>query len=74
MHATNRLQDRSRRRLNPIRIRQSQYLDNRIEPDHRRIKHRIPPMLAFKSSFTAGIIRSDIDIIRKECAQRICRD
>jgi putative transposase len=30
-----RLQDRSRRKLKPIRIRQSAYLNNRIEQDHR---------------------------------------
>ena len=33
--ATNRLQDRSRCPLKPIHIRQSQYLNNRIEQDHR---------------------------------------
>jgi len=32
---TNQLQDRCRRRLKPIRIRQSQYLNNRIEQDLR---------------------------------------
>jgi transposase-like protein len=31
------LQNRSRRSLKPIRIRQSQYLNNRIEQDHRRV-------------------------------------
>lgn len=61
--ATNRLQDRSRRRLNPIRIRQSQYLNHRIEQDHRRIKRRIRPMLGFKSSLTAGIILSGIEMV-----------
>lgn len=35
---TNRRQDRSQRRLKPIRIRKSKYLNNRIEQDHRRIK------------------------------------
>ena len=35
------LQDRSRRQLKPIRIRQSQYLNNRIEQDHRAIKRRV---------------------------------
>ena len=54
--ATNRLQDRSRRRLKPIRIRQSQYLNNRIEQDHRRIKRRVRPMLGFKSQASAAII------------------
>ena len=42
---TNRLRDRSRRRLKPVRIRQSQYLNNRIEQDHRSIKRRVRPML-----------------------------
>jgi len=35
-----RLRDQSQRLLKPIRIRQSQYLNNRIEQDHRRIKRR----------------------------------
>ncbi|RWJ04878.1 MAG: IS6 family transposase [Mesorhizobium sp.] len=51
--ATPRLQDRSRRTLTPIRIRQSQYLNNRIEQDHRRIKRRVRPMLGFKSFASA---------------------
>ena len=46
---TNQLQDRCRCRLKPIRTRQSQYLNNRIEQDHRRIKRRVRPMLGFKS-------------------------
>lgn len=37
--------DRSRRQLK-IRIRQSRYLNNRIEQDHRRIKGRTRCMLA----------------------------
>ena len=41
--AENRLGDRSRRALKAIRIRQSQYLNNRIEQDHRRIKRRVRP-------------------------------
>src|SRR5918997_5663059 len=40
-----RLQDRSRRQLKPIRIRQSRYLNNRLEQDHRTIKRRGRPML-----------------------------
>jgi len=40
-----RLQDRSRRKLKPIRIRQSAYLNNRIEQDHRAVKRRVRPML-----------------------------
>ena len=44
-----RLQDLSRRELKPIQIRQSRYLNNCIEQDHRRIKRRVRPMLGFKS-------------------------
>ncbi|BCH21694.1 IS6 family transposase [Mesorhizobium sp. L-8-3] len=36
-----RLRDRSARNLKPIRIPRSQYLNNRIEQDHRRIKRRV---------------------------------
>ena len=61
--ATNRLQDRRRRRLKRIRIRRSRYLNNRIEQDHRRIKRRIRPMLGFKSAITAAIILSGIEMI-----------
>jgi len=38
--AEHRLQDRSRHDARSIRIRQSQYLDNRTEQDHRRVKRR----------------------------------
>ncbi|RWO91023.1 MAG: IS6 family transposase, partial [Mesorhizobium sp.] len=58
-----RLQDRARRRLKPIRIRRSQYLNNRIEQDHRRIKRRVRPMLGFKSTATATTILSGIEMI-----------
>jgi transposase-like protein len=47
---TNRLRDRSRRRLKPIRIRQSQFLNNRIEQDHRPIGRQVRPMLDFGST------------------------
>jgi transposase-like protein len=36
-----RLRDRSRRQLKPIRIRQSAYLNNCIEQDHRAVKRRV---------------------------------
>src|SRR3712207_4239422 len=38
--AESRLQDRSRHRLRPIQIRQSRYLNNWIEQDHRAVKRR----------------------------------
>jgi len=58
-----RLRDRSRRSAKPIRIRRSQYLNNRIEQDHRRIKRRIRSMLGFKTQANAAIILSGIEII-----------
>ncbi len=60
---TDRLQDQSRRRLNPIRIRQSAYLNNRIEQDHRAIKRRVRPMLGFKSAESARVILGGIEMI-----------
>jgi len=72
---TNRLQDRSRRKLKPIRIRQSAYLNNRIEQDHRAIKRRIRPMLGFKATQSARVILSGIEMIhmmRKQQAKYAC--
>ncbi|MBM1175597.1 IS6 family transposase [Microvirga arabica] len=73
--AESRLQDRSRRSLKPIRIRQSAYLNNRIEQDHRAIKWRIRPMLGFKAITTAQVILSGIEMIhmmRKGQAKYAC--
>jgi putative transposase len=39
--AESQLQDRSRCGLKPFRIRQNQYLNNRIEQDHRAVKRRV---------------------------------
>jgi putative transposase len=69
-----RLQDRSRRELKPIRIRQSAYLNNRIEQDHRAIKRRVRPMLGFKSMATARVILGGIEMVhmmRKEQARYV---
>jgi transposase-like protein len=71
-----RLQDRSRRKLKPIRIRQSRYLDNRIEQDHRAIKRRVRPMLGFKSMASARAILGGIEMVhmmRKGQAKYVCR-
>jgi putative transposase len=73
--AESRLQDRSRRRLKPIRIRQSAYLNNRIEQDHRAIKRRVRPMLGFKSVASARVILGGIELIhmmRKQQAKYAC--
>ena len=71
-----RLQDRSRRPLKPIRIRQSAYLNNCIEQDHRAIKRRIRPMLGFKAMASARVILSGIEMVymmRKGQAKYACR-
>ncbi len=61
--AENRLRQRSRRPLKPIRIRKSRYLNNRIEQDHRRVKCRIRSMLGLKSQASAMVILSGIEMI-----------
>jgi putative transposase len=58
-----RLQDRAQRDLKPIRIRQSAYLNNRIEQDHRAIKRRIRPMLGFKSFNSARVTLDGIEMV-----------
>jgi transposase-like protein len=70
-----RLRDRSRRRLKPIRIRQSAYLNNRIEQDHRAIKQRLRPMMGFKSINSARVILGGIEMVhmmRKGQAKYAC--
>jgi putative transposase len=49
--------------MKPLRIRQSQYLNNRIEQDQRAIKRRVCPMLGFKSVNSARVILSGIEMI-----------
>jgi putative transposase len=58
-----RLRERSRRCLKPIRIRKSQYLNNRIEQDHRRVKRRVRPMLGFKSFPSATATLAGIELV-----------
>jgi putative transposase len=73
--ATNRLQDRSRQELKPICIRQSRYLNNRIEQDHRAVKRRVRPMLGFKSVHSARAIIGGVEMIhmmRKGQAKDAC--
>ena len=73
--AESRLQDRSGCKLKPIRIRQSQYLNNRIEQDHRAVKRRVRPMLGFKSVDSARVILGGIELIhmmRKQQAKCAC--
>ena len=61
--AENRLRERSRRSSQPIRIRKSRYMNNRIEQDHRRIKRRIRPMLGFKALSAATATLAGIEMV-----------
>lgn len=54
---------RTRSNLEPLKVRQSRYMNNAIEQDHRRIKRRVRPMLGFKSTITAAIILAGIELI-----------
>jgi putative transposase len=58
-----RLQEKSRRDLKPVCIRQSAYINNRIEQDHRAIKRRVRPMLGFQSVASAKVILGGIEMI-----------
>jgi transposase-like protein len=45
-----------------VKVRSSQYLNNLVEQDHRRIKQRIRPMLGFKRFDHAAVIISGIEL------------
>ena len=46
-----------------ITVRQSKYLNNLVEQDHRNIKRRIHPMLGFKSFRRAQTLLAGIELI-----------
>jgi transposase-like protein len=48
-----------------VRVRSSQYLNNLIEQDHRRVKQRIRPMLGFKRFVNATVTNSGIELAEK---------
>ena len=48
-----------------VKVRSSQYLNNLIEQDHRRVKHRIGPMLGFKRFENAVVTISGIELAEK---------
>ena len=48
-----------------LRIRSSQYLNNVVEQDHRRIKQRVRPMLGFKRFETAAVTIRGIELAEK---------
>jgi transposase-like protein len=48
-----------------VRVRSSQYLNNLIEQDQRRVKQRIRPMLGFKRFDNAAVTISGIELAEK---------
>ena len=50
-------------RETPIKIRQSKYLNNLVEQDHRAIKRRTRPMLGFKTFRCARILLAGIELM-----------
>ncbi|CAH1664261.1 IS6 family transposase [Chelatococcus sp. HY11] len=58
-----RLRDRTARALKPIRIRRSQYRNNRIAQDHRRIKRRVRPMMGFKAFSSAEATLAGLEMV-----------
>ena len=50
-------------RETPIKIRQSKYLNNVVEQDHRAIKRRTRPMLGFKTFRCARILLGSIEVM-----------
>ena len=48
-----------------VQIRSSQYLNNLVEQDHRRVKQRIRPMLGFKRFDNAVVTISGIELAEK---------
>jgi len=47
------------------KIRSSQYLNNLVEQDHRRVKQRIRPMLGFKRFDNAAVTVSGVELAKK---------
>ena len=45
-----------------VKVRSSPYLNNLVEPDHRRVKQRIRPMLGFKRFDHAAVTISGIEL------------
>lgn len=58
-----RLRTRANCAVKRISIRSSKYLNNHIEQDHRRIKRRVHSVLGFKSTASAAIILSGIELV-----------
>jgi transposase-like protein len=48
-----------------VQIRTSKYLNNLIEQDHRRVQHRLGPMLGLKSFRSAAVVIGGIELAEK---------
>jgi len=48
-----------------VKVRSSQYLNNLVEQDYRRVKQRIRPMLGFKQFDNAAVTISGIELAEK---------
>jgi transposase-like protein len=48
-----------------VKVRSSQYLNNLVEQDHRRVKQRIRFMLGFKRFDNAAVTISGIELAEK---------
>jgi transposase-like protein len=48
-----------------VRVRSSQYLNNLVEQDHRRVNQRIRPMLGFKRFDNGAVTISGIELAEK---------
>ena len=48
-----------------VLVRTSKYLNNMIEPDHRRVKQPLRPMLGLKSLRTAAVVIGGIELAEK---------
>jgi transposase-like protein len=48
-----------------VQVRSCKYLNNIIEQDHRRVKHRLALMLGLKSFGTAAVVISGIELAEK---------
>src|ERR1700692_2112523 len=67
LHRTEQLRNCERRGSCRIEfeVRSSKYLNNLVEQDHRRIKHRPRPMLGLKSFRTAAVVIGGIELAEK---------
>jgi transposase-like protein len=48
-----------------VKLQSSKYLNNTIEQDHRRVKHRLGPMLGLKSFRTAAVVIGEVELVEK---------